>query len=168
MVVGVVRLQLPVLAAPTQVRVVADLEHLGDLAEGLPVGDQRGPVPGGQVRCVAAKVGVEARYRLRATRPPQRPCEWYHIPYQSEGAVGVVVTASDARRNLFPLIEQVNNDRQPVEITSKRGDAVLMARADYDALEATAYLLRVPANARRLLESLEQARAGDRKAHELA
>jgi antitoxin YefM len=82
--------------------------------------------------------------------------------------VGVVVTASDARRNLFPLIEQVNNDRQPVEITSKRGDAVLMARADYDALEATAYLLRVPANARRLLESLEQARAGDRKAHELA
>jgi antitoxin YefM len=55
-----------------------------------------------------------------------------------------------------------------VEITSKRGDAVLMARADYDALEATAYLLRVPANAKRLLESLEQARAGERQAHELA
>jgi antitoxin YefM len=80
----------------------------------------------------------------------------------------VVVTASDARRNLFPLIEQVNNDRQPVEITSKRGDAVLMARADYDALEATAYLLRVPANAKKLLESLEQARAGDRQTHDLA
>ena len=80
----------------------------------------------------------------------------------------MAMTASDARRNLFPLIEQVNNDRQPVEITSKRGDAVLMARADYDALEATAYLLRVPANAKRLLESLEQAGAGDRQAHEVA
>jgi antitoxin YefM len=82
--------------------------------------------------------------------------------------MGVVITASEARRNLFPLIEQVNNDRQPVEITSKRGDAVLMARADYDALEARAYLLRAPANAKRLLESLEQARAGDRQTHELA
>ena len=80
----------------------------------------------------------------------------------------MVVTASAARKNLFPLIEQVNNDRRPVEITSKRGDAVLMARADYEALEETAPLLRAPANARRMLESLEQARAGDRQAHELA
>ena len=80
----------------------------------------------------------------------------------------MVVTASAARKNLFPLIEQVNNDRRPVEITSKRGDAVLMARADYEALEETAHLLRAPANARRMLESLEQARAGDRQAHELA
>ncbi len=68
------------------------------------------------------------------------------------------ITANEARKNLFTLIEQVNNDRQPIEITSKRGDAVLMARADYLALEETAHLLRAPANARRLLESLEQAR----------
>ena len=79
----------------------------------------------------------------------------------------MAMTASDARKNLFPLIEQVNNDHQPVEITSKRGDAVLMSRADYDALEETAYLLRVPANAGRLLESLEQARRGERHQHDL-
>jgi antitoxin YefM len=79
----------------------------------------------------------------------------------------MAMTASEARKNLFPLIEQVNNDRRPVEITSKRGDAVLMSRADYDALEETAYLLRVPANASRLLESLEQAREGERDTHEL-
>jgi antitoxin YefM len=75
----------------------------------------------------------------------------------------MAMTASEARKNLFPLIEQVNNDRQPIEITSKRGDAVLMSRADYEALEETAYLLRAPANARRLLESLEQARRGERQ-----
>ena len=75
------------------------------------------------------------------------------------------ITASEARKNLFPLIEQVNNDRQPVEITSRRGDAVLVSRADYDALQETAWLLRVPANARRLLESLAQARAGERSEH---
>lgn len=79
----------------------------------------------------------------------------------------MAMTASQARKNLFPLIEQVNNDRQPIEITSKRGDAVLMSRADYDALEETAYLLRSPANARRLLESLEQARSGERQEHDL-
>jgi len=79
----------------------------------------------------------------------------------------MAVTASEARKNLFPLIEQVNNDRRPVEITSKRGDAVLMARADYDALEETAFLLRVPANALRLLESLDQARKGERHEHDL-
>jgi antitoxin YefM len=79
----------------------------------------------------------------------------------------MAMTASEARKNLFPLIEQVNNDRQPVEITSKHGDAVLMSRADYDALEETAYLLRAPANAQWLLESLEQARRGERDAHDL-
>ena len=70
------------------------------------------------------------------------------------------ITASEARKNLFPLIEQVNEDHAPIEITSRRGDAVLMSRADYDALEETAQLLRVPANARHLVESLEQARRG--------
>jgi antitoxin YefM len=79
----------------------------------------------------------------------------------------VSITASEARKNLFPLIEKVNDDRQPVEITSKRGDAVLLSRADYDALNETAWLLRAPANAHRLLESLEQARVGQREAHEL-
>ena len=79
----------------------------------------------------------------------------------------MAVTATEARKRLFPLIEQVNEDRQPVEITSKHGDAVLMARADYDALQETAYLLRVPANARRLIESLAQASRGEVEAHEL-
>lgn len=77
------------------------------------------------------------------------------------------VTASEARKNLFPLIQQVNDDHTPVEITSKGGDAVLMSRADYDALEETAYLLRVPANAKRLVEGLQQALAGQRDEHEL-
>ena len=72
----------------------------------------------------------------------------------------MAITASEARKNLFPLIEQVNRDRLPIEITSKRGDAVLMSVDDYRALEETAHLLRSPANMRRLLESLDQARKG--------
>lgn len=79
----------------------------------------------------------------------------------------MAVTASQARKNLFPLIEQVNEDHVAVEITSRRGDAVLISRADYDALQETAYLLRVPRNARRLLESLDQATKGVREEHDL-
>ena len=79
----------------------------------------------------------------------------------------MAITASEARKNLFPLIEQVNDDRTPIEITSKRGDAVLMAIDDYRALEETAYLLRSPANVRRLLESIDQARSGAATEREL-
>ena len=80
----------------------------------------------------------------------------------------MAITASDARKNLFPLIEQVNNDRIPIEIKSRHGDAVLMSRKDFDALEETAHLLRAPANARRLLESLSQASLGERHEHPLS
>lgn len=79
----------------------------------------------------------------------------------------MAVTASEARKNLFPLIEQVNEDRTPVEITSRRGDAVLMSRPEFDALQETAHLLRSPRNARRLLESLDQAVSGQREERDL-
>ena len=69
---------------------------------------------------------------------------------------------------LEATFEKVNEDRTPIEITSRRGDAVLLSRADYDALEETAHLLRSPANARRLLESLQQALSGERAEHDLA
>lgn len=77
------------------------------------------------------------------------------------------ITASEARKQLFPLIEQVNNDRIAVEISSRRGSAVLVSAEEFAALEETAYLLRVPANATRLLESLAQARHGERTEHDL-
>lgn len=78
------------------------------------------------------------------------------------------ITATEARKQLFPLIERVNNDRVAVEITSRRGNAVLISADEFAALEETAYLVRVPANAKRLLESLQQARSGDRHEHALA
>lgn len=80
----------------------------------------------------------------------------------------MAINATEARRRLFPLIEQVNNDRKPVEILSRRGNAVLLSREDYEALEETANLLRSPANARRLLDSLDQAQRREREEHSLS
>jgi len=64
------------------------------------------------------------------------------------------ISASEARQRLFPLLEQVNTDHEPVRITSKGGDAVLMSADDYDSWQETVYLLRSPENARRLMEAV--------------
>jgi len=73
----------------------------------------------------------------------------------------VSISASEARQRLFPLLEQVNTDHEPVRITSKAGDAVLMSADDYDSWQETVYLLRSPENARRLMEAVARDRAGD-------
>lgn len=80
----------------------------------------------------------------------------------------MAITTSEARRDLFGLIERVNLDQTEVEITSKRGSAVLMSKDEYDALVETSYLLRSPVNAQRLLSSLASAREGKVAEHELA
>lgn len=78
------------------------------------------------------------------------------------------IAATEARRNIFHLIDQVMANREAVEITSKRGSAVLMSLDEYDSLQETAYLLRSPANAKRLLASLAQAKKGKAKVRKLA
>lgn len=77
------------------------------------------------------------------------------------------ITASEARRNLFGLIQQVNDDHAAVEVVSKNGNAILLSKDDYDALTETAYLLRNQKGAQRLLAALERARNGEFESHEL-
>lgn len=69
------------------------------------------------------------------------------------------ISASEARQRLFPLLEQVNTDHEPVRITSKGGDAVLMSADDYDSWQETVYLLRSPENARRLMAAVARDKA---------
>ncbi len=77
------------------------------------------------------------------------------------------ITASEARKSLFGLIQQVNDDHTTVEVVSRRGNAVIMSKDDYDALTETAYLHRTPANAERLLQAVERARRGEFERHDL-
>ncbi|MFH8294883.1 type II toxin-antitoxin system Phd/YefM family antitoxin [Streptomyces sp. NPDC018059] len=67
------------------------------------------------------------------------------------------ITASEARKELFPLIKKVNENHEAIEIVSKHGNAVLVSAEDYMALREGSYLLRSPANARRLLKAYENA-----------
>lgn len=78
-----------------------------------------------------------------------------------EGPINMSITASQARAQLFPLIEQVNEDMKPVVITSKAGNAVLISQSEYESMIETTYLLSTPANREWLLESLAQADRGE-------
>jgi antitoxin YefM len=68
----------------------------------------------------------------------------------------MAISASEARSRLFPLIQQVNDDHEPVRISSRGGDVVLMSADDFDSWQETIYLLRSPANARRLMEAVSR------------
>ena len=65
------------------------------------------------------------------------------------------ITYSTARAKLADTMDRVCDDHEPIIIT-RNGDqaVVMMSLDDFEALEETAYLLRSPKNARRLLESI--------------
>jgi antitoxin YefM len=71
------------------------------------------------------------------------------------------MTYSTARANLASVMDRVCEDHEPLIIT-RNGDqsVVMLSLDDYKALEETAYLLRTPTNARRLLTSIAQLNAG--------
>jgi antitoxin YefM len=65
------------------------------------------------------------------------------------------ISYSTARANLAKMTAKVCDDHTPVIITRKGGrSVVMMSLEDYRSLEETAFLLRVPRNAKRLFESV--------------
>ena len=78
------------------------------------------------------------------------------------------MTYSQSRANYAQTLDAVVNDREEVVITRNgREPVVIVSLEDYESLKETAYLLRDPANARRLLQSIERLEAGGGEAHEL-
>ncbi|MCC5902577.1 MAG: type II toxin-antitoxin system prevent-host-death family antitoxin [Halomonas sp.] len=71
------------------------------------------------------------------------------------------ISYTATRANLAKTMEQVCEDHAPVIITrSKSQSVVMISLEDYDALQETAYLLRAPQNAHRLLESVADLEQG--------
>lgn len=71
------------------------------------------------------------------------------------------ITYSAARANLASTMNRVCNDHEALIITRNGNQSVVMiSLEDYSALEETAYLLRSPTNAKRLLSAIEQLNAG--------
>lgn len=79
------------------------------------------------------------------------------------------LTYTYTRQNLADVMKSVNEDHVPVVVTSQRGKpVVILSLDDFHALEETAYLLRNPQGAKRLLASVEELRAGRGQVRELA
>ncbi len=71
------------------------------------------------------------------------------------------ITYTAARENLASTMDRVCQDHDPVIITRNRDQAVVMlSLEDYESLQETAYLLRSPANAKRLIDSIEELNKG--------
>ena len=65
------------------------------------------------------------------------------------------ISYTAARSNLVKTMEQVCQDHAPIAITREgEGAVVMISMEDFQALEETAYLLRSPKNARRLIEAV--------------
>jgi antitoxin YefM len=72
------------------------------------------------------------------------------------------LTYSESRANYAATLDAVTDDREEVVITRAGHEpVVIVALDDYESLKETAYLLRSPANARRLLGSIERLASGE-------
>ncbi len=72
------------------------------------------------------------------------------------------ISYTAARENLASTMDKVCQNHDPVIITRNRDQAVvMMSLEDYSSLEETAYLMRSPANARRLLEGIMELEKGN-------
>ncbi len=78
------------------------------------------------------------------------------------------ITYTAARESLAATMDKVCADRAPIIITRNRDQSVVMiSLEEYESLEETAHLLRSPANARRLLASIQSLESGKGKARVL-
>jgi antitoxin YefM len=72
------------------------------------------------------------------------------------------ITYTTVRANLASAMDRVCDDHEPLIITRNGEQAVVMlSLEDYKALEETSYLLRTPANAKRLLAAITQLAANN-------
>ncbi|MCP9835501.1 MULTISPECIES: type II toxin-antitoxin system Phd/YefM family antitoxin [unclassified Cyanobium] len=64
------------------------------------------------------------------------------------------ISATEARRRLYSLIDEVGQSHEPVQINGKRGNAVLLSEADWNAIQETLHLVSIPGMRESILEGL--------------
>lgn len=75
---------------------------------------------------------------------------------------------TESRARYAEVLDLVVDDREEVVITRAGHEpVVIVSLADFESLRETAYLMRSPANARRLLDAMERLESGDGEAHDL-
>jgi len=68
--------------------------------------------------------------------------------------VMATVSATEARKRLYALIDEVGQSHEPVQITGKRGNAVLLSEDDWRAIQETLHLVSIPGMREAILEGM--------------
>ena len=67
-----------------------------------------------------------------------------------------ILNVTEARANLYKLIDDTTVSHEPVVITGKRGNAVLLSEDDWNAINETLHLLSVPGMRESILEGMQE------------
>jgi prevent-host-death family protein len=64
------------------------------------------------------------------------------------------VTTTEARKDLYRLVDQVQDTHEPIQITGKRGNAMLVGEDDWRAVQETLFLVSIPGMRESILEGM--------------
>lgn len=67
-----------------------------------------------------------------------------------------IISATEARANIFRLMDAVSANHEPITITGKRGNAVLMSEEDWRAIQETLYLSSIPNMAESIIQAAQE------------
>ena len=67
-----------------------------------------------------------------------------------------ILNASDARANLYRLIDQTNESHEPVIISGKRNNAILISEDDWNSIQETLYLTSIPGMRESIVEGMKE------------
>lgn len=70
------------------------------------------------------------------------------------GVLMTIVSATEARKRLYALIDEVGQSHEPVQINGKRGNAVLLSEEDWRAIQETLHLVSIPGMRESILEGM--------------
>jgi len=65
------------------------------------------------------------------------------------------VTATEARKNLYRLLDELSQTHEPLQISGKRNTAVLVAEEDWRSIQETLYLLSIPGMRKSIIQGLK-------------
>ena len=67
----------------------------------------------------------------------------------------ITMTATQARTNLYKLLDQLAQTHEPIQITGKRNTAVLIGEDDWHSIQETLYLLSIPGMRESIIEGMQ-------------
>ncbi|MCH7974243.1 MAG: type II toxin-antitoxin system Phd/YefM family antitoxin [Bacteroidetes bacterium] len=66
------------------------------------------------------------------------------------------ISVTEARNNIYKLIDMTNEDSEPIQITGKRGNAVLISEEDWRAINETLYLVSIPGMRESIIKGMKE------------